>query len=91
MEKIIVVSASKKNQIERLMERNSLSREGAKDRIRAQMPLEEKRKYADYVINTDVSLKEVRKQVRGVHGKLMAIRAKGSVASPCSHAPTRND
>ena len=91
MDKIIVVSASKRNQIQRLMERNSLSREGAKDRIRAQMPLEEKRKYADYVINTDVSLKEVRKQVRRVHGKLMAIRAKGNVSSRCSHAPIRND
>jgi len=91
MDKIIVVSTSKRNQIERLMDRNSLSIEGAKDRIRAQMPLEEKRKYADYVINTDVSLKEVRKQVRRVHGKLMAIRAKGGVSSLCSHAPTRKD
>ncbi len=91
MDKIIVVSASKRNQIERLMDRNSLSIEAAKGRIRAQMPLEEKRKYADYVINTDGSREEIRKQVRRVHEKLMAIRAKGGVSSQCSHAPTRND
>lgn len=91
MDKIIVVSASKRNQIERLMDRNSLSIEAAKCRIRAQMPLEEKRKYADYVINTDGSLEEIRKQVRRVHGKLMAIRAKGGISSLCSHAPTWND
>lgn len=91
MDKIIVVSASKRNQIERLMDRNSLNIEAAKCRIRAQMPLEEKRKYADYVINTDGSLEEIRKQVRRVHGKLMAIRAKGGVSSLWSHAPTRND
>ena len=91
MDKIVVVSASKRNQIERLMDRNSLSIEAAKGRIRAQMPLEEKRKYADYVINTDGSLEEIRKQVGRVHGKLMAIRAKGGVSSLCSHAPTRSD
>jgi dephospho-CoA kinase len=90
MDKIIVVSASKRNQIERLMDRNSLGIEAAKCRIKAQMPLGEKRKYADYVINTDGSLEETRKQVKRVHGKLMAIRAKGDVSSLCSHAPTRN-
>jgi dephospho-CoA kinase len=72
MDKVIVVSANERNQISRLMDRDGLSVEGAKRRIRAQMPLKEKRKYADYVINTDRSLEEIRKQVRRIHGKLMA-------------------
>jgi len=72
MDKVIVVSASERNQISRLMDRDGLSVEGAKRRIRAQMPLKEKRKYADYVINTDRSLEEIRKQVRRIHGKLTA-------------------
>jgi dephospho-CoA kinase len=90
MDKIIVVSATKRNQMRRLMGRGGLSVEGAKHRIGAQVPLKEKRKYADYVINTDGSLEEIRKQVRGIHGKLVAIRARGGISSVGSLAPTRN-
>ena len=77
MDRIIVVSASKENQIRRLTARGGFSVEEARRRIAAQMPLKEKLKYADYVINTNGSLREIRKQVRRIHGKLMAIRAKG--------------
>lgn len=86
MDKIIVVSASKRNQIRRLISRDGLSAEGAKRRIRAQLPLKEKRKYADYVITTDGSMEEIREQVRKVHGKLMAIRTRGGVPSRVSLA-----
>jgi len=90
MDKIIVVSASKRNQIRRLMDRDGLSVKGAKRRIRAQMSLQEKRKFADYVINTDGSMEEIRGQVRRVHGKLMAMRARGGIPSRYSLAPTRD-
>ncbi len=90
MDKIIVVSANKRNQIRRLMDRGVSSLEGAKLRIRAQVPLKEKRKYADYVITTDGSLEEMRKQVKEIHGKLVAIRARGGNSSVGSLAPTRN-
>lgn len=86
MDKIIVVSASKRNQIRRLMNRDGLSAEGARRRIRAQFPLKEKRKYADYVITTDGSMEEIREQVRRVHGRLMAIRTRGGIASRVSLA-----
>jgi len=39
-------------QIERAMERDHLSREEVLVRLRRQMPLQEKVKYADYVIDT---------------------------------------
>ncbi len=74
MDKIIVVSATKKNQIRRLTGRGGLSVEEAKLRIKAQMPVKEKLKYADYVINTNGSIEDTRKQVRMVYGELMAIR-----------------
>ena len=90
MDRIIVVSASKRNQIRRLMDRGGLSVEEAKRWIRAQMPLREKLKYADYVINTNGSLEEVRKQVKRIHGELAAIRARGERSSMRSLAPTRN-
>jgi dephospho-CoA kinase len=91
MEKIIVVSASKENQIRRLMTRDGLTRETAKRRIRTQMPLEEKRKYADYVIDTDVSVEETRKQVGKIYGELMAIRKRGRISSTRSLPTSRNE
>lgn len=90
MDRIIVVSASKKNQLRRLMDRGGHSVEEANRWIRAQMPLREKLKYADYVINTNGSFEEIRKQVRRIHMELMAIRAKRGRSSMCSLAPTRN-
>ncbi|MBM3284664.1 MAG: dephospho-CoA kinase, partial [Candidatus Aminicenantes bacterium] len=45
-------------QIQRLMERDRISRRQALQKIRSQMPLAEKIKYADYVINTSVSLEK---------------------------------
>jgi dephospho-CoA kinase len=90
MDKVIVVSINRRNQRRRLMDRDGFSVEGAKRRIRAQVPLREKRKYADYVINTDGSREEMKEQVRRVHGKLMAIRARGGIPSRCSLASTRD-
>jgi dephospho-CoA kinase len=73
MDKVIVVSASRRTQMRRLVDRNGLAKEEAIRRIRAQMPLKEKLKYADYVINTDGSLEEIREQVTKIHGDLMAL------------------
>lgn len=50
-EAVIVVTCSLKQQIERLMSRNSLSKEAALQRIYAQKPLQDKRALADYVID----------------------------------------
>ena len=50
MDKIIVVYAEEKIQIERLMKRDGFTIKDAKNRISAQMPLTEKRRYADFVI-----------------------------------------
>jgi dephospho-CoA kinase len=90
MDKIIVVSASKRNQIRRLVDRDGISMEDAKRRIRAQMPLREKLRYADYVIDANRSPQEIRKQVRKIHDELMALREKGRRSSMCSLAPMRN-
>ena len=50
MEKVIVVYADEKTQIERLMERDGFTMDEAKNRLSAQIPLTEKRRYADFVI-----------------------------------------
>lgn len=55
---MIVVSCSQETQLARLMKRNSLTQEEAMARISAQMPLEEKVKLADFVINTNGSIED---------------------------------
>ena len=50
MDKVIVVYADEKTQIERMMKRDNFTMDEAKNRISAQIPLQEKRKYADFVI-----------------------------------------
>ena len=69
VDKIIVVAASEQTQIRRLGERG-MSREDAQNRIKAQLPLDEKSKFADFVINNDGSLEETKKQVEEVYSLL---------------------
>jgi dephospho-CoA kinase len=51
-DKLIVVHCRPEVQLQRLMNRDGLSREEAQQRIASQMPQEEKRKFADYLIDT---------------------------------------
>ncbi len=69
-DKLIVVFCDAQSQLERLMRRNNLSREAAELRIGAQMSSSEKRKYADYEIDTTGTLEETRKRVVEVHEEL---------------------
>ena len=57
-------------QIERTMARDGCTKEQALLRIRAQMPLSEKRELADYVIENDGSREETEAQVRALFQKL---------------------
>ncbi len=66
VEKILVVSVSEKTQLKRLMERNHLSEEEALARISSQLPLSEKEKGADAVINNNGSTDETRAQLETI-------------------------
>lgn len=68
---VIVVHCAPEIQVARLMKRNQLSREDALARVNSQMTSEEKLKYADYAIDTTNGFDETRRQVEGVHEKLM--------------------
>jgi dephospho-CoA kinase len=72
-DKLIVVFCDRETQIERLMQRNHISREDAERRIAAQMPSEEKRKYADYEIDTTGTFEEVRERTRQVYNTLLTL------------------
>lgn len=62
-EEVMVVYIPQELQIERLMQRDGLSREQAESRIRSQMPIEEKKRRADYVIDNSGDLAETEAQV----------------------------
>lgn len=69
-DKLIVVHCRASVQLERLMARNQLSREEAERRIAAQMPQEEKKLYADYLIDTSEGFEETRRRTLEVYDAL---------------------
>jgi dephospho-CoA kinase len=71
---IVLVYVSPDMQIIRLQQRDKLSRKDALLRIRAQMPLEEKKKYAHTVIDNSASLQDTACQVD--HFWEMAVQGK---------------
>ncbi len=73
-DRLIVASCTKEQQIERAMERDHLSREEALDRLRRQMPLEEKVKVADYVIDTSGTKEHTLEQTRNVYASLRSLQ-----------------
>jgi dephospho-CoA kinase len=63
---LVVVVVDPATQIARLVARNGLTQEQARARVAAQMPLREKASLADHVIDTGVSLDEVRARTDAV-------------------------
>jgi dephospho-CoA kinase len=72
-DKLIVVFCEPETQILRLMARNQISREDAERRIAAQMSSDEKRKYADYEIDTTGTMDETRQRVKQIYNTLIAL------------------
>lgn len=67
---VILVEASEAVQIDRLMARMGLSRDEALQRIRLQMPREEKRRHASLVIENGGPLEETERQVKAAWERL---------------------
>jgi dephospho-CoA kinase len=74
-DKIIVVTCPPEVQKQRLRARLGLSEDQIEARIGSQMPLEEKVKYADFVIDTSGALPNTRRQVGEVNSKLREFAA----------------
>ena len=70
-DKLIVVHCRPEVQLERLMLRDHLSLEEAQRRIKAQMPQEEKQRFADYLIDTSDGYELTKDQVSRVYGELI--------------------
>ncbi len=69
-DKLIVAVCTEQQQIERAMARDHLTRAEVLNRLRRQMPLAEKVKYADYVIDTSGTKESTIAQTRAVFEKL---------------------
>ena len=65
--KIIVAWCRPEQQIERLMSKTGASREEAERRITSQMPAEEKRGRADFVIDCSGTMEDTRRQVEELY------------------------
>jgi dephospho-CoA kinase len=72
-QKLVLTVCEEHQQIERAMRRDGMSEEEARARLSRQMPLEEKRKYADYVINTSGSKENTVRQTEEVYRSLRSI------------------
>jgi len=73
VDRVVVVWVPRKLQIKRLMERDGLSRLEAEERLRNQLPLDEKLKYAHHVIDNSGTLQETRSQVEALYRELRAL------------------
>ena len=73
MDRIIVVTADRETQIKRLCNRNHLSRTEALRRIRSQMPLAQKIKSADYVIDGTLSYEQTKHEVQPIYTELQRL------------------
>ncbi|KAB2442960.1 dephospho-CoA kinase [Bacillus luti] len=64
VDRVLVVAVTPNTQLDRLMKRNNFSEEEATARIQSQMPLEEKVKNADEVINNDGTIMGTKTQLQ---------------------------
>jgi len=71
-DKLIVVHCRTEVQLQRLMARNNVSRAEAEKRIGAQMPQEEKIKFAHYLIDTSDEFGAARERTTEIYGELRA-------------------
>jgi len=67
---VILIYAPKELQIKRLLEKG-FTEEEALSRIKAQMDIEDKKKYATYIINNTGTVEDLRKQLEELYKKLM--------------------
>lgn len=77
-DKVIVVHCNPDVQLERLMARDSLPSEEAEKRIGAQMSQEEKKKYADFLVDTSEGFESAGKQTQAIFRELQALAGDSS-------------
>jgi dephospho-CoA kinase len=72
-DRIILAWCSEEQQVERALRRDGAAEADVRARIRRQMPLEEKRKFADFVIDTSGRKEDTLRQTQAVYQALRRI------------------
>lgn len=72
-DRLILVTCREEEQLRRAMRRDGASQDAVRARLNQQMPLEEKRKFAAFVIDTSGSKEETLRQTRTVYEALRRI------------------
>jgi dephospho-CoA kinase len=72
-QKLILAVCGDEEQIERAMRRDRMTRAEALARLRRQMPLEEKRRYADYIVDTSGTKENTAAHTREVYITLRSL------------------
>jgi len=72
-DKVVLTVCGRETQIQRAMTRSNWTREQVEARLARQWPDEEKRKFADYVIDTSISYNESRRQTVEVYNRLRGL------------------
>jgi dephospho-CoA kinase len=73
-DRLIVAACPVEAQVERAMKRDGLTRGQALERIARQMPLEEKKKYAHYVVDTSGTREDTNRQTLEVFHSLRSVQ-----------------
>ncbi|HHV73965.1 MAG TPA: dephospho-CoA kinase [Thermoanaerobacterium sp.] len=71
VDEVWLVVVDKKTQIRRLMKRDNLSYKDALNRIKSQMSIEDKMKYADFIINNCKDFNAIKRQVELLWGRFL--------------------
>ena len=77
-DRLIVAACTEETQIARGMRRDSISRDQALIRIERQLPTEEKKRYAHYVIDTNGTEEQTTQQVKEVFNDLKRLAEPGN-------------
>ena len=80
---LIVVWCEAAIQLKRLMLRDNLSRSDAQKRIDSQMSQDEKKQYADFLIDTSNSMEETRRQTVEIYDRLALLGDKSFLSQRC--------
>ena len=73
-DRLIVAVCAPEQQLERAMRRSAYTKEEVMSRLSRQLPLEEKIKVADYIVDTSGSKEQTLQQVRQVYESLRSLR-----------------
>jgi dephospho-CoA kinase len=73
---LVVAHCSSETQIQRIMKRDTVDREMAEQRLRAQMPMEEKKRIADFLVDTSGPYRQTQSRILEIYSHLQRLPAR---------------